>query len=101
MESRAEDFFIGQGNHRRWPSERVFPQNNDYERNFDGLSGTITPWEDAGTVIIVPAQPTEDGKVSNPSTGVAGQGGIACGMVVLVMVGVCILGAKRNNHKEQ
>lgn len=65
--------------------------------NYAPLTGSITPWENI--TIIVPTYPTDSGNVSNPSTGAAGQGSIACGVAVLAAVGVCLLGARRKNHE--
>ena len=75
----------------------VFVPSGDIGSNFESVSGTITPWESSG-IIIVPTYPTESGNVSNPSTGAAPQGGIACGVAVLA-AGICLLGAKRKRHE--
>ena len=75
----------------------IFAPSGDYVSNYESISGTITPWESSG-IIIVPTYPTESGNVSNPSTGVAPQGGIACGVAVLA-AGICLLGAKKKNQE--
>ena len=75
----------------------IFAPSGDYVSNYESVSGTITPWVSSG-IVIVPSYPTDSGNVSNPSTGAAPQGGIACGVAVLA-AGICLLGAKRKNHE--
>ena len=65
--------------------------------NYAPRTGSITPWVSSG-IVIVPSYPTESGNVSNPSTGAAGQGSIACGVAVLA-AGICLLGAKKKNQE--
>ena len=86
------------------PNDTAVEANKSYtwrfiptDRNYAERTGTITPWESSG-IIIVPTYPTESGNVSNPSTGAAPQGGIACGVAVLA-AGICLLGAKRKTHE--